>query len=201
MSSTASRRGSWSASTPSATPRRPSRRASPSVPPSSPRWPCSPATSRPSPASSVSDTRRTTSASSGRRGVRSARRCGERHLPGRRDADQRRRREDLHRPAHRRLRRLPVLGPRHPGGGPHGRRRGAGGPQAVRRRQDHVGREAAGLRPGHRHLHRGIAARARHPRPARRAGAGHHRLRHRLPGPRWRSSPRSSSPDSSWPTT
>ena len=38
--------------------------------------------------------------------------------------------------------------------GPHRRRRRAGGPQPVRRRQDHEGREAAGLRPGHRHLHR-----------------------------------------------
>ena len=45
-------------------------------------------------------------------------------------------------------------------------------------------REAARLRPGHRHLHRGLAARAGHPGPARRAHPGHHRLRHRLLRPR-----------------
>ena len=46
------------------------------------------------------------------------------------------------------------------------------------------GREAARLRPGHRHLHRGVAARARHAGAARRAHAGDHRLRHQLLRPR-----------------
>ena len=81
----------------------------------------------------------------------------------RRLPDQRRRPEGLHRPAHRRRRAVPLLGPRHPRRRPHGRRRGAGGPPPVRRRQDHERREAARLRPGHRHLHRGLAAGAGHP--------------------------------------
>ena len=58
----------------------------------------------------------------------------------------------------RRLRELPVLCARHPCGLPHCGRGRAGGPQPVRRRQDHVRRTPARLRPGHRHLHRGIAA-------------------------------------------
>ena len=53
-----------------------------------------------------------------------------------------------------------------------------------------AGDQAARLRPGHRHLHRGLAARAGHAGPARRAHAGDHRLRHRLAGARRRSSPR-----------
>ena len=99
-------------------------------------------------------------------------------------ADQRRRPEDVHRPAHRWLDRVPVLGARHPRRRPHRRRRRAGGPQPVRRRQDHGGHQEARLRPGHRHLHRGVAARARHAGAARRAHAGHHRLRHQLSRPR-----------------
>ena len=69
---------------------------------------------------------------------------------------------------------------RHPRRRPHRRRRRAGGPPPVRRRQDHERREAARLRPGHRHLHHGLAARAGHAGAARRAHAGHHRLRHQL---------------------
>ena len=107
-----------------------------------------------------------------------------RHLRRDRPADQRRRPEDLHRPADRRRRAVPVLGARHPRRRPHRRRRRPGGPRPVRRRQDHGRHEAARLRPGHRHLHRRLAARAHHPGPARRADPGHHRLRHRLAGAR-----------------
>ena len=104
-----------------------------------------------------------------------------RRVPARSElADQRRRTEGLHRPADRWRRAVPVLGARHPRRRPHRRRRRAGGPQPVRRRQDHERREAARLRPGHRHLHRGLAARAGHAGPARRADPGRHRLRHRL---------------------
>ena len=98
--------------------------------------------------------------------------------------DQRRRSEGVHRSAHRWRRAVLVQRPRHPRRRPHRRRRRAGGSQAVRRRQDHVGREAAGIRPGHRHLHRGFAARAGHPGVARRAHAGDRRLRHQLLRPR-----------------
>ena len=56
-----------------------------------------------------------------------------------------------------------------------------------------TGEQAARLRPGHRHLHGGLAARARHAGPARRAHAGDHRLRHRLSRRSARSSPPSSS--------
>ena len=85
--------------------------------------------------------------------------------------DQRRRSEGLHRPAHRRLDAVPLLGPRHQRRVPHGRRRRAGGASPVRRRPDHGRREAARPRSGDRHLHRGLAPRARHPGPARRAHA------------------------------
>ena len=78
--------------------------------------------------------------------------------------DQRRQPEDVHRPADRRLGRVPVLVARDPRGRPHRRRRGAGGAAPVRRRQDHERREASRLRPGHRHLHRRVAAGARRPR-------------------------------------
>ena len=47
---------------------------------------------------------------------------------------------------------------RDPSGRSDRERRGAGSPQPVRRRQDHVGREASRLRTGHRHLHAGVAA-------------------------------------------
>ena len=94
--------------------------------------------------------------------------------------DQRRRSEGLHRPAHRRRRAVPVLVAGHPRRRSHRRRGRAGSPQAVRRRQDHEGREGARVRPGHRHLHRGVAARAGHAGPARRAHPGGHRLRHQL---------------------
>ncbi len=53
---------------------------------------------------------------------------------------------------------VPVLRAGDPRRRPHRRRGGAGGPQPVRRRQDHEGREGAGLRPGDRHLHRRLAA-------------------------------------------
>ena len=72
--------------------------------------------------------------------------------------DQRGRPEDLHRPADRWLGRVPLLGARHPRRRPHRRRRRAGGAQPVRRRRDHGRHQEARLRPGHRHLHRGVAA-------------------------------------------
>ena len=75
----------------------------------------------------------------------------------RHDPDQRRRPEGLHRPADRRLGQLPVLRPRDPRRRPHRRCGRAGGAQPVRRRQDHVRRAQARLRPGHRHLHQGVA--------------------------------------------
>ena len=95
-------------------------------------------------------------------------------------ADQRRRPEGVHRSADRWRSAVPVQLPRHPRRRPHRRRRGAGGPQAVRRRQDHEGREGARVRPGHRHLHRGVAARVGHPGAARRPHSGDRRLRHQL---------------------
>ncbi len=72
--------------------------------------------------------------------------------------DQRRRPEGVHRPADRWLGELPVLGARHPGGLAHRGRGRPGSAQPVRRRQDHVGRASPRLRPGHRHLHQGVAA-------------------------------------------
>ena len=113
-----------------------------------------------------------------------------RERQGRRDPaaaarGQRRRAEGLHRPADRRRRAVPVLVARHPRRRPHGRHGGAGGAQPVRRRRDHGRHQEARLRPGHRHLHRGVAARAHHAGPARRAHAGGRRLRHRLAGARW----------------
>ena len=98
--------------------------------------------------------------------------------------DQRRRPEGLHRPPHRRRGAVPLLRPRHQRRVPHGRRGRAGGPPPVRRRQDHERREAARPRSRDRHLHGGLAPRARHPRPAGRAHPGDHRLRHRLHRPR-----------------
>ena len=112
-------RRSWSASTPWATPPRPSPRASPSARRSSPRSPCSPRSPRPSATrcsacsaspSSRPPARPSSTASTLRRPQRL------RGLPG-----QRRRPEDLHRPAHRRLDRLHVLVARHPRRQPHGR--------------------------------------------------------------------------------
>ena len=97
------------------------------------------------------------------------------------DADQRRQPEDVHRPAHRRVDRVPVLRARHPRRRPHRRRRRAGGAQPVRRRRDHGGHQEARLRPGHRHLHHGVAPRARHSGAARGAHAVDHRLRDQLP--------------------
>ena len=73
-------------------------------------------------------------------------------------ADQRRRPEGLHRPAHRRFDRVLVLVVRNPGGEPHRGGRRAGSSPAVRRRQDHERREATRLRAGDRHLHRGVVA-------------------------------------------
>ena len=84
---------------------------------------------------------------------------------------------------------VPVLGARDPRRRPHRRRRGAGGPQPVRRRRDHGRHQEARLRPGHRHLHRGLAARARHAGAARGAHAADHRVRHQLSTPSARSSP------------
>ena len=119
-SSTASRSGSWSASTPSATPPRPSPRASPSARPSSPPSPCSP---------------RFIETIGNELEHRQGRASDA--VPGPAHADQRGRPEDVHRPARSAARCLPVLRPRHPRRRPHRRRRGAGGPHAVRRRQDH----------------------------------------------------------------
>ena len=99
-------------------------------------------------------------------------------------ADQRGEPEDVHRAPHRRLDRVPVLRARHPRGGPHRRCRRAGGPAPVRGRQDHGGHQEARLRAGHRHLHRGVAARARDARAARGARPADHRIRHQLPRPR-----------------
>ncbi len=64
----------------------------------------------------------------------------------------------VHRTAHRRLDRVPLLGARDPSGRAHRGRGRAGGAQPVRRRQDHGRYQEARLRPGHRHLHRGVAA-------------------------------------------
>ena len=147
-SSRASPSGSWSASTPSGTPPRRSRRASRSARRSSPRSPCSPPTSRPS------GTELGLDQSDGRRAV-----------PRPADPDQRRRPQDLHRAAHRRLGRLPLLGARDPGGRALGRDVVV---QEVRKQfRDGTimeGIDAARLRHGHRHLHRRVAARARHAR-------------------------------------
>ena len=79
-------------------------------------------------------------------------------------ADQRGQPEGVHRPADRWLGVVPVLGARDPRRRPHRRCRRAGGPQPVRRRRDHGRHQEARLRPGHRHLHRGVAAGARHAR-------------------------------------
>ena len=68
------------------------------------------------------------------------------HLRRHRPADQRRRPEDLHRPAHRRSGAVPVLGARHPRRRPDGGRGRAGGPQPVRRRSDHGRHQGARLR-------------------------------------------------------
>ena len=76
----------------------------------------------------------------------------------RRDPDQCCGPEGVHRPAHRWIGELLVLGPCHPCGLSHGRCGRAGGPQPVRRRQDHVRRASPRLWPGHRHLHEGIVA-------------------------------------------
>ena len=118
------------------------------------------------------------------RGLRGARADGSRHLRCARAADQRRRSEDLHRPADRWRRAVPLLRARHPRRRPHRRRRREGGPRPVRRRQDHERREAARLRPGDRHLHRRIAAGADDAGAAGGAHAGRDRLRHRLEGAR-----------------
>ena len=122
-------------------------------------------------------------------------------LPRPAHPDQRRRPEDVHRPAHRRLGRLPVLRARHPRRRPHRRRRRAGGADAVRRRQDHVRREGARLRPRHRHLHRGLAAGAGHAGAAGRAARRSSSASASTTSPSAPSSPRSSSPVSSWPTS
>ena len=84
---------------------------------------------------------------------------------------------------------VPLLRARHPRRRPHRRCGRAGGPPPVRRRRDHGGHQEARLRPGHRHLHRGVAAGARHAGAARRAHPAHHRLRHQLSTPSARSSP------------
>ena len=76
---------------------------------------------------------------------------------------------------------VPLLRARDPRGRSHRRRRGPGGPQPVRGRRDHGGHQEARLRTGHRHLHRRVAAGARHAGAARGAHAGHRRLRHQLP--------------------
>ena len=116
-------------------------------------------------------------------------RQGRRAAPGaagrvRRPAHQRGRPEGLHRPADRRCGAVPLLGPGHPGRGPHGRRGRPGGPPPVRRRQDHGRHQAPRLRPGHRHLHGRLAPGAGHPGPAGHPDPGHHRLRHQLAGAR-----------------
>ena len=63
------------------------------------------------------------------------------------DRDQRREPEDVHRSAHRRIDRLPVLVVRDPGGRSHRERRRARGAAPVRRRPDHEGREAPDYGP------------------------------------------------------
>ena len=83
---------------------------------------------------------------------------GRRDLHGHRDPDQRGRRQDLHRSAHRWFGCVPVLRSGDPGREPHRCGGRARGPQAVRRRQDHGRHEGARLRPRHRHLHRCVAA-------------------------------------------
>ena len=98
--------------------------------------------------------------------------------------DQRGGPQDLHRAPDRRFRAIPVLLARHPGRGPDGGHRGAGGAPSVPGAPRHHGRlRAPRLRTRHRHLHRGVTARAGHPGAARRPHAGHHRVRHQLPGP------------------
>ena len=62
------------------------------------------------------------------------------------------------------------------------RRRRPRGPRPVRRRQDHGRHEGAGLRPGHRHLHGRLVARAHHSGPPRCADPGRRRVRHRVAG-------------------
>ena len=109
--------------------------------------------------------------------------------------DQRGQPEDLHRAAHRRLDRLPVLVAGHPGRRSLGRHRRARGAPPVPRAPGHHGlhREAR-VRAGHQHLHRGGPARAGHPGAAGHPVPGHHRLRHQLPRARAPSWPAPSSP-------
>ena len=177
-SSTASPSGSWSASTPSATPPRPSPRASPSARPSSPPSPCSPASSRP-PAPSSASSRR--------------------EPQGRRAAARPSSPINVAEPKI-------FIGLLIGGAVPFlfsalairavGRTAGVVVQEVRSQFADGKimsGDEAARLRPGHRHLHRGVAARARHAGAARRAHARRHRLRHRLAGARRASSPPSSS--------
>ena len=95
--------------------------------------------------------------------------------------DQRGQPDDLHRPAHRRLDRLPVLVAGHPRRRPLGRDRRARGAPPVPRAPGHHGlhREAR-VRAGHQHLHRGGPARAGHAGAAGHPVPGHRRLRHQL---------------------
>ena len=88
------------------------------------------------------------------------------------DVDQRLPPDHLHRRAHRRVDRLHLLGPGHPGRGPLGRHRRPGGaPPVPRAPGDHGLHGEARVREGHRHLHDGGPAGAGHPGPAGRADA------------------------------
>ena len=99
------------------------------------------------------------------------------------DHHQRRQPQDLHRPADRRVHRLPLLGPGHSGRGALGGHGGPGGaPSVPRAPGDHGPHRAARVRPGHRHLHGRRPTGAGHPGPAGHPVASRGGLRHRRSG-------------------
>ncbi len=101
------------------------------------------------------------------------------------DLDQRLPPDHVHRRPDRRVDRLHLLGPGHPGRGPLGRHRRPGGAPPVPRAPRHHGLHGeARVREGHRHLHHGRTARAGHAGPAGHPQPGHRGLRHQLLRPR-----------------
>ena len=118
------------------------------------------------------------------------------------DLDQRLAPDDVHRRAHRRLDRLHLLGPGHPGGGPLGRhRRPRGAPPVPRAPGDHGLHGEARVREGHLHLHDGGPAGAGHPRPPGRTLARSSWASASTTSPSAPSWSGPSSPASSWPSS